>query len=148
MLSFISFIVETGDTHYPFKKIKTTTDAHRYSFTDGVGNIKHVDFDHRGRKSSAELGFHDEQNARETGDEKYGPSGELGTKSIKVFSTIKHIIDQHAKEHPHLKSIHFDSRGDNPTRTKLYHRMAKHAGGDTDFAHWGAEHVIPVNSDK
>ena len=138
MYRFKTFIAESGDTAHEFHKVKApkkaewADESHRYSFNDSSGSEKHVDIHHQsfGEKPSADVSFHDSHKA--ASNEKHDATGKLGSKAVKVFSTVKAIMKHHAKAHPHIHNYEFSSNNDEPTRVKLYSRMTKHLGGSTE----------------
>lgn len=144
MISFSKFIIESGDSHYPYKKSHTYGNfIHHYDFDDGSGKKKRVTIDHDG--SAAEIAFHDTDKEEKGSKEKYGATGESKGKSLKVFSTVKHILKKHASEHPDLHVYSFSSNKHEPSRVSLYKRMASKLGGASEEGKHHYHHMIPVN---
>jgi hypothetical protein len=134
MYGFKDFLLESFDTAHEFHKddsIKKPTwvhASHRYSFKDSAGSEKHVDIHHI--HDSATVTFQDSD--KDNNDDKHDATGKLGSKAVKVFSTVKAILKHHAKAHPHIDNYEFSSSKHEPSRVKLYSRMTKHLGGSSE----------------
>lgn len=139
MYSFKTFIIESGDTSYEFQKVAPpkkpvwADESHRYSFKDSSGAEKHVDIHNQSihDKPGAEISFHD-SHKETSNDSKYNATGESGSKAVKIFSTVKAIMKHHAKAYPDLDYYVFDASHKEPSRVKLYSRIAKHLSGTTE----------------
>ena len=153
MQSFKLF-VESLDSSYPYEKGKSGENHegaayHSYHFKDHNGARTTVVLLHHPNGKSAELSFFDKHNSIEK-------SGKQGSKAVKIFSTVKKIVSDHAAEHPNLKHIEFTSskiktlrnRNRTHSRAKLYDRFAKSMGGHTEVGDIEDTHMIPVNQDK
>lgn len=155
MLSFRQYLEESLDKPYHTKFYDTDDDGygtvnHEYHFIDHRGEHHPVYFTHREETPhEAEMSF-----ANPEGD--YRATGEHGHHAVRVFSTMKHLIERHAKKHPNIKSITFSSDKDETepdkykegSRNKLYRRFANSAGGTTTDNDSKLTHKIPVNQDK
>lgn len=147
MKSFRQFLDEMGDSSHEFKEVKPKKEpyadsSHRYEFKDSAGNTKHVDIHHHSYydKPHASVTFHDASREK-AGWDKYDATGELGRHAVRVFSTVKHILKHHAKKHPDLHAFDFDSSHDEPSRVKLYTRLTRSLGGQTNaHDHEGIAH--------
>lgn len=155
MLTFIQYIQEAGDSHYPFKETPNNPhwdedmhpDSANYHFkVDGEDHfafIKH----HNARHAEVLFG-------KEYPDDPFASSYDLtkdkGTKATKVFSTVHNIIRHHVKTHPDVEHITFTSSKFEPTRASLYSKYTKKLGGRTDEYPYetGMEytHTIPADS--
>lgn len=144
MLSFSQFMIESGDSHYPYEKTLSYGNfVHHYDFHDGSGKKKRVTIDHDG--GAAEVAFHDVDKENMKRKQKYGATGESKGKSLKIFSTVKHILKNHAKEHPDLHVYSFSSDKSEPSRVSLYKRMASKLGGASEEGRDQYHHMIPVD---
>jgi hypothetical protein len=149
--TFKQYLQEALDKPYRFRKqdsLDTSTQQqHWYSFKDRNKNKTHVYISHHvtTEPSRASVDFTDEN----------GDFEATGKGSIRHLSTVKKIMQDHAKKHPHLKSYTFTShkdvnREDKGGRQKLYKRLVRMAGGkSTDNIHGDeTKHMIPINRDK
>jgi hypothetical protein len=134
MYGFKDFLLESFDTAHEFhkddsiKKPKWADESHRYTFKDSAGSEKNVDIHHT--HDSAAFAFHDSD--KDNNDDKHDATGKLGSKAVKVFSTVKAIIKHHSKAHPHIDNYEFSSSNHEPSRVKLYSRMTKHLRGSSE----------------
>lgn len=144
MLSFKKFIIESGDSHYSYKKTSTDGKKHTYEFADDVGRKKTVHVIHSDTGHTADVAFHDNDKANTNASQKYSSTGEVGHKAGKVFSTVKHILKTHSTDHPKLSAFSFDSNKKDPSRVKLYTRMAAKMGGASEEGHEFHHHMIPT----
>lgn len=137
MLRFIDFISEA----YDFSKNETTSSSktHNYHFSDGDRHYR-VQITHSPHKdggadvSFATIDHEGKTNARKT-DAAPG-------KSHKIFSTVHNIMKHHAEKHG-IDRYSFSASGKEPSRQKLYDRLAKkHGGGLADIDIYGNHHYI------
>ena len=142
MKTLKQFLEESMNSPYSFKKIDTVgsnpeNQTHYYGFEDNKGKRTSVVLRHKGSEAHAD--FTDESG-------EFSKTGHAGTNSIRHFSTVKKIIQQHAKDNPHIKSISFTSdKTEGSGRHKLYKRLTKMAGGQSEDHKDYGKHTIPVN---
>ena len=117
---------------------------HRFKDPKGVPThvyITHHDAGNEFGDGSASVDFTDE----------LGKFGATGRGTIRHISTIKKIMQDHAKKHPHLKTYTFTGakqryKPGEGGRNRLYTRLAKMAGGRSDDGGaYSNRHFIPVN---
>lgn len=134
MHRFIDFMYES----YEFSKNETTSSSktHNYHFSDGdryyrvqivhspgAADVSFATIDHEGRT-----------------DSKKNDAG-LG-KSHKIFSTVHDIMKQHSDKH-NIDRYAFSASAKEPSRQRLYDRLAKkHGGGLADVDIHGNHHYI------
>lgn len=150
MKTFKQYIKEALDKPFRYKKrdsLDTTTQQqHWYSFKDKNKKETHVYISHHvtTEPSRASVDFTDEN----------GNFNATGKGSIRHLSTVKKIMQDHAKKNPHLKSYTFvsqkeDERDDKGGRLRLYKRLVRMAGGrTTELSDGAAKYRIPINRDK
>lgn len=154
MKTFKQYISEALDKPYKYKKAAVVTpspfdnwEIHRYHFHDDKGAKTHVFISHgkdTKKNTEATIDFSDENHS----------VAATGKGGIRHFSTIKKIMQNHAKKHPHVKAFEFtaekdDNREDKGGRIRLYKRLARMAGGHSeDVGNNASRHWIPVNRDK
>lgn len=147
MKSYREYIKEALDKPFKHKKLNTMDSTsgttHYYGFKDDKGERTHVYISHSKHNNTAHVDFTDDEGGFEA----------TGRGSIRHLSTVKHIMQQHAKDHPDLKAYKFTSeksrdRSDGGGRHKLYSRLARSAGGRTEDEEHFSTHFIPVNRDK
>lgn len=66
----------------------------------------------------------------------------------KIFGTVKSIVNNHVFNNPHTTHIEFSSKNDEPSRTKLYHAMARSINPSYEHS-VGAKHTefsVPINN--
>lgn len=142
MKTFKEMIEESLNNPYPFKKIDTVgskpeSQTHYYGFEDNKGQRTAVKIRHKGTEAHADF-------TDDAGD--FSKTGHAGTNSVRHFSTVKKIIQQHAKDNPHIKSVIFTSdKTEGQGRHKLYKRLTKMAGGQSEDHKDHGKHIIPVN---
>ncbi len=134
MIRFRDFITEIFDKPLPHKKTDDPEGDfdHHYEF-EHKGSKYHVGMYHLGDGKGgkhAEVSFHKEDPTNDPTKDRYTATKDSPTDSHKVFGTVKHILQKHAMEHK-LKSVGFAGTGE-PTRDKLYTRMAKKYGGNAE----------------
>lgn len=147
MLTFKKYLQEALDRPYEFetghaRDMGEGSSLHTYRFKDHKGKQYYVNFMHReSQPDKAGLSFYDDKmNVHKTGT--------AGTKSIKIFSTVRHIIKQHVAKHPDLQRISFTSEkgseGEQTSRSKLYKKFADLSGGQTEKGlEQDTHHIFP-----
>ena len=135
--SFTDFIGEA----YDFAKNETTSSSktHNYHFSDGDRHyrVQIVHSPHKG--GAADVSFATIDHEGKTNIKKTDAGA---GKSHHIFSTVHNIMKQHAKEHD-VDRYAFSAAADEPSRQKLYHRLAsKHGGGLADIDNKGTHHYI------
>lgn len=134
---FTDFISEA----YDFSKNETTSSSktHNYHFSDGDRHYR-VQIMHSPHKDgAADVSFATIDEKGKT-DVKKSDAG-VG-KSHKIFSTVHDIMKHHAEKHG-IERYAFSASAKEPTRQKLYNRLAtKHGGGLADIDHNGTHHYI------
>ncbi len=150
MKAFKQYIQETLDKPYAYDHLESHefddgSSEHHYGFKDHNGEVTHVHITHspynsrkKDGKLKAEVDFTDGHGSHEA----------TGKGTIRHISTVGKIMDDHAKKHPNLKMYTFtgDKSGG---RNRLYTRLAKKAGGDTEILSGSSnKHYIPINRDK
>jgi hypothetical protein len=156
MKTFRQYLEEALDKPFDYKstgtyKNSSGEDEHHYSFEDHKGKKTYVYIAHSpynsGKKDDnlkASVDFTDEN----------GDIQATGKGSIRHISTVRRIMKDHAEKHPKLKMYTFTGEKDHDKpgeggRNKLYTRLAKMHGGDTeDISAYSNRHYIPVNRDK
>lgn len=147
MKSFSQYINESLNKPYEYKKDMEDRNDHYYSFNDKNGKKTHVYITHYKAKNGdthASVDFTDEK----------GDIQATGKGGIRHISTVKRIMDDHAKNHPNLKMYTFTGEKDTDKpgeggRNRLYARLAKQAGGHTeDISAYSNRHYVPVNQNK
>ena len=152
MKTFKQYLNESLDKPFDYKstgqyKNSSGETEHHYSFKDDNGNHTYVYIAHsKDRKGNpqASVDFTDEN----------GDIQATGKGSIRHISTVKKIMKDHAKKHPHLKTYTFTGEKDTDKpgeggRNRLYTRLAKQAGGHSDdISAYSNKHYIPINRDK
>lgn len=152
MKTFKQYVNEAFDNPYEYKstgsyKNSSGETEHHYSFKDKQGVSTYVYISHHegeSGKGRASVDFTDEN----------GDIQATGKGSIRHISTVKRIMQDHAKKHSHLKTYTFTGEKDSDKpgaggRNRLYARLAKQAGGHSeDINAYSSRHFIPVNRDK
>ncbi len=93
------------------------THEYRFQGHNKTGYNVHITHDKKGHEP-AEVSFEDHDgNMHKTGASKENPH--------KIFSTVKHVIDHHLKQHPHISSIEFSADKQDNNRGTLYRHFAK-----------------------
>lgn len=152
MKRFRQYLKEALDKPYEYEKTGSFKnsdgeDEHHYSFKDKNDSPTYVYISHRKDKDgkhSASVDFTDE-----TGDVLA-----TGRGSIRHISTVGKIMRDHADKHPHLKTYSFTGEKDHDKpgeggRNRLYTRLAKKAGGYSDYdTSYANIHHIPINRDE
>lgn len=156
MKTFKQYLKEALDKPYDYDEMGSMENSsgereHWYEFKDHKGVPTHVYISHspynsrkKDGKLKASVDFTDE----------HGNIEATGRGSIRHISTVKKIMQDHAKKHPNLKMYTFTGEKDSDKpgsggRNRLYTRLAKMAGGDTeDINAYSNKHYIPVNRDK
>lgn len=145
MKTFNQYIQEALDKPFEYEKMGQwdgeETQTHHYAFKDHKGVPTHVYFSHHvtSEPDRASVDFTDAQ----------GDFDKTGHGSIRHLSTVKKIMQDHAAKHNHLKKYTFTgSKEDSGGRIKLYTRLTRMHGGNTqDVGHY-TKHWIPINRDK
>lgn len=152
MKTFKQYLQEALDKPYDYDEMGSMENSsgereHYYGFKDRKGIPTHVYITHHAGKAGegrASVDFTDEQ----------GNIDATGRGTIRHISTVKKIMQDHAKKHPHLKTYTFTGEKDSDKpgaggRNRLYARLAKQAGGHSeDINAYSSRHFIPVNRDK
>ena len=152
MKRFRQHLREALDKPYEYKgtgsfKNSAGEDEHHYSFKDKNDSSTYVYISHqkdKDGKHSESVDFTDEN----------GDIQATGRGSIRHISTVRKIMDDHAKKHPHLKTYSFTGEKDTDKpgeggRNRLYSRLAKQAGGHSDDINaYSNRHYIPINRDE
>lgn len=151
MKTFRQYLEEALDKPYEYDELGSFETSsgemeHHYGFKDHKGIPTHVYISHHAGKSGkgkASVDFTDE----------HGDIGATGRGTIRHISTVKRIMQDHAKKHPHLKMYTFTGEKDSDKpgsggRNRLYTRLAKQAGGHSDDINaYSNRHYIPINRD-
>jgi len=118
MLTFQQFITELFDQPAKFRK------DHKAS-VDGQ-NIYH--FNVSGKKYSAHV-LHDEDGERAhvafAQGNKINTTNDSPREAHKVIGTVRHVVAQHLKKNPQIKTAQFCADNDEPGRVKLYRHLMK-----------------------
>ena len=152
MKTFKQYLSEALDKPYEYEHLDSIENSsgemeHHYGFKDKKGVPTHVYISHHGGKAGkgkASVDFTDE----------HGNIDATGRGTIRHISTVKKIMQDHAKKHPHLQTYTFTGEKDDDKpgsggRNKLYRRLAKSAGGHSeDINAYSSRHFIPINRDK
>ena len=152
MKTFKQYINEALDKPFGYQHRSSQENSsgeieHHYSFNDNNERETHVFISHGKDKDGnvkASVDFTDE----------HGDIQATGRGTIRHISTVKKIMQDHAKKHPDLKTYTFtgEKEHDKPGeggRNRLYTRLAKMAGGHSDdISAYSNRHYIPVNRDK
>ena len=149
MKTFKQYLKEALDKPFEYEKTNSFENGegeeeHHYSFADKKGRQTLVFISHSKDKKQAEINFTDENEDIQA----------TGKGSIRHISTVKRIMQDHAKNHPHLKMYTFTGAKDHDKpgeggRNRLYTRLAKQAGGHSDEGNaYQSRHFIPINRDK
>ena len=118
---------------------------HHYGFKDRNGVPTHVYITH------AEKDKEGRQKAYVNFTDAFGDIEATGKGSIRHLSTVKKIMQDHAKKHPHLKHYEFTSEKDSDKpggggRSRLYAALAKRAGGHSEEGNsYQSKHYVPIN---
>lgn len=152
MLSFRNFLKEALTSPYEHfyagAEMGKFGDTHHYHFYDH--NKRHFTvqiYNHsaQNKKGTAEISFEDQ-------DGSIGKTGKSGTHAVRIFSTVKDIMEKHADTHKSLDRYIFsaiknenDPEDKEDTKAKLYSTLAKVYGGkktrEGDFFH---DYEIPI----
>ena len=146
---FREYLQEALDKPYDYDEMGSMENSsgereHYYGFKDPKGVPTHVYITHHAGKSGegkASVDFTDE----------HGDIDATGRGTIRHISTIKKIMQDHAKKHPHLKTYTFTGAKEHNKpgeggRNRLYTRLAKMAGGySDDTSAYSSRHYIPIN---
>ena len=143
MKTFKEILEESLNRPYSFKKIDTVgskpeSQTHYYGFEDSKGQRTSVTIKHKGTEAHADF-------TNDAGD--FSKTGHAGTGSVRHFSTVKKIIQQHTKDNPHIKSVSFTSEKNEGGRNRLYKRLTKMAGGQSEDHETYSKHTIPAKRD-
>ena len=149
MKTFKQYIQEALDKPFKYKKVKTYQldddgpSTHHYSFEDNNGKHTHVYLTHVPKSSRAHVNFTDENHE----------FAATGKGSIRHFSTVKKIMQDHAASNPHLKSYEFTGikskdKKDGGGRDRLYKILTRGADGNSRDEEHYSSHWIPINRDK
>lgn len=146
MKTFKQYINESLDSSYRFEKTETHNDPergslHTYEFKDHADNNIVVKIAHDTEGKTGHLSFKQ--------DGGYDKTGKQGTKAIKIFSTVKKIVEKHKSDHPSLERIKFTSTKDKQTnrpdsRGELYKRLTNSFGGQNLMGQNINTHIIPL----
>lgn len=113
-------LLELLNSHYPYEHEEGDHSSdHFYNFKTIKNNKYTVHIYHQGDKATASFGH-------ESGEEykTHADNSEPGS-SHKVFSTVKHIIKDHLKRNPYIKTLKFSANNAEPTRVRLYSKLVK-----------------------
>ena len=152
MKTFKQYVKEALDKPYEHDDLGSMENSSgerefHYGFKDRKGVPTHVYISHstdKNGKVTASVDFTDE----------HGDIEATGRGTIRHISTVKKIMQDHAKRHPNLKMYTFTGEKDSDKpgsggRNRLYTRLAKMAGGHSDDINaYQNRHYIPVNRDK
>ena len=141
MLSFKQYILESGDSHYPFKLWSGTSNV--YTFKDHNNKTKILEIN-KSEPEVAHVNFFDQDSKA---SKMYDATNDLGHRAIKVFSTVKEIMKHHVANNPGVKLYSFESNKNEKNRHSLYSKFTKRMGGETDNDDVEyATHTIPASS--
>ena len=149
MKTFKQYLEEALEKPYEYDEMGSMENSsgerdHWYGFKDHKGVPTHVYISHSKDKEGnvkASVDFTDE----------HGNIEATGRGTIRHISTVKKIMQDHAKKHPDLKTYTFTGEKDTDKpgeggRNRLYTRLAKMAGGHSDDINaYSNRHYIPVN---
>jgi hypothetical protein len=151
MLTFKRYIAEALDKPYEYDHLRSIEfesgeSEHRYGFKDKNGIPTHVYIIHhtgKAKKGRASVVFTDEHDQVDA----------TGKGTIRHISTVKRIMQDHAKNHPYLKTYMFAASKQYSTsggggRARLYTKLTDLAGGKTKNKRTETQHNIPINRDK
>ncbi len=152
MKTFKQYIAEALDKPYEYDHLRSIEfesgeSEHHYGFKDKNGIPTHVYIIHhtgKARKGRASVVFTDE----------HGKVDATGKGTIRHISTVKRIMQDHAKNHPHLKTYMFAASKQYGTssggggRVRLYKKLTDLADGKTKNTKFQTQHNIPINRDK
>ncbi len=128
MITFKQYLTEIFKQHYKVQNLRPNDDEAAASrFETDKGNHYHVKVQHHSRNtpdSEAAFSFHATDSRHSI---KLNKSE--GVHSVKIFSTMHHIMKHHMQENPKINHMSFDAANSEPSRVKLYRHLAKH------FAH-------------
>src|SRR5271166_6440604 len=123
MISFKEFLTEILDQPYEHYMVNNERQFKGYEFNTGCHKYN-VEFAHKSKTPHAEVSF--SQLNQSGGGEKLGPTGDMGNKSHRVFSTVHDIIKHHIKNNPHIKTYSMEGiveGGRVPLYRHLMHRF-------------------------
>jgi len=151
MKTFKQYLREAFDKPYEYDHLGSHENSsgeseHHYGFKDKNGIPTHVYvIHHAGRtgKGRASVVFTDE----------HGNIDATGRGTIRHISSVRKIMMDHAKKHPHLKTYTFSASKQYSTsggggRARLYTKFVDLAGGKTKNKRTETQHNIPINRDK
>jgi len=122
MITFKQFITELFDSSsYEYTKHTKGPRDHSAHFKTNNGNKYHVDI-HHGPTGGADVSFHDSDSDGSRGSTEINKKER--TSSVKVFSTVKHVMHDHLKNHPNIKHITFSAHHTEPSRVRLYKHLS------------------------
>lgn len=136
MQRFIDFISES----YEFKKNETTSSSktHNYHFSDGDNHYR-AQITHSPHGGAADVSFATIDHEGKTDTKK---TDSAGSKSHRIFSTVRNIMKHHAEKHG-IDRYAFSASVHEPSRQRLYNKLAqKHGGGLADIDRHGNHHYI------
>jgi len=132
LINMISEIFNHVYDHTKTDKYKRPDkEVHAHEFTTDKGNKYHAVITHH--KDSADVVFGTNHKGE---DKSQGMTGEEGSSAHKILGTVKHIVKQHLKDHPHIKKIEFGAEESEKGRVKTYQALSK------SIAHKHEEKVI------
>lgn len=152
MKTFKQYLEEALEKPYEYDEMGSMENLsgereHHYGFKDKKGIPTHVYITHHAGKAGegrASVDFTDE----------HGQVDATGRGTIRHISTVKKIMQDHSKKHPHLKEYVFsgeknpDKKGGG-SRNRLYTYLAKKFGGKTVPENpYSSRHLVPINRDK
>lgn len=127
MITFNQYLTELFDNPHPYVKSRTR-DGHAAHFVTDKGHHYHVDIHHYEEKhpknSTAHVEFHTSE-SETPNNTKVKINHQEGHSSVRVFSTVHHIIKDHLEQHPHIKKVMFAAAANEPSRGKLYSHFSK-----------------------
>lgn len=137
MKSFKEYLEEV----YSFDKNNQTSSEknHHYHFSDGDTHYR-VQISHDSPiKNRADVSF---STIDEKGHKVFSKTNTGGNNTRKIFNTVHNIMKSHGKDHG-IDEYSFSASGSEPSRQKLYDRLAKsHGGGLVDIGRNDSHHYI------
>lgn len=140
MISFSQYMLcEEAEAPQPFQHYRKTNGAHVYRFHLG-DDTEHFRVNIQSDvDSSGYVTFEDPKG-------RYRQTGDQGTRSVKILSTVHKILQHHAATHPGINKMVFTSDNDEPSRVKLYSRYTSKYGGENKKGNWHTYHTIPTKN--
>ena len=156
MLSFKNFLKEALTSPYEHfyagADMGRSGNTHHYHFYDHNNKSFRVQiYNHgaEGKKGTAEISFEDQHGSIDK-------TGKSGTHAVRIFSTLRDIMEKHADTHKSLDKYVFSAiknennpEGKKDTKAKLYSTLAKVYGGrKTTEGNFFHNYEIPIEREE